>query len=120
MSHGAQRSRLDLMPAPMLVLASIVSVQFGSAIGRTLFDDLGAAGVVVLRLVLSALLLLALLRPRVREWSLSAWRAAALLGVAMGAMNLIFYLSLRTVPLGVAVTVELVAGDVPLDAVAGA
>jgi inner membrane transporter RhtA len=92
----------------MLVLASIVSVQFGSAIGRTLFDDLGATGVIALRLGLSAPFLLLLLRPRVRQWSGAAWRAAALLGVTMGAMNMIFYLSLRTVPLGVAVTVEFI------------
>jgi len=92
----------------MLVLASIVSVQFGSAIGRTLFDDLGAAGVIALRLGLSASFLLLLLRPQVRRWSGAAWRAAAMLGVTMGAMNLIFYLSLRTVPLGVAVTVEFI------------
>jgi inner membrane transporter RhtA len=102
------QSRLDVVPAPMLVLASIVSVQFGSAIGRTLFDDLGATGVIALRLGLSAPFLLLLLRPRVRQWSGAAWRAAALLGVTMGAMNLIFYLSLRTVPLGVAVTVEFI------------
>jgi inner membrane transporter RhtA len=102
------QSRLDVVPAPMLVLASIVSVQFGSAIGRTLFDDLGAAGVIALRLGLSAAFLLLLLRPPVRQWSGAAWRAAALLGVTMGAMNLIFYLSLRTVPLGVAVTVEFI------------
>ena len=102
------QSRLDVVPAPMLVLASIVSVQFGSAIGRTLFDDLGATGVIALRLGLSAPFLLLLLRPRVRQWSGAAWRAAALLGVTMGAMNMIFYLSLRTVPLGVAVTVEFI------------
>jgi inner membrane transporter RhtA len=99
---------LDRVPAPALVLASIASVQMGAAVGRSLFDELGAAGVIVLRLGLSALLLLALLRPRVRQWSGAAWRAAALLGVTMGAMNLIFYLSLRTVPLGVAVTVEFI------------
>ena len=92
----------------MLVLASIVSVQFGSAIGRTLFDDLGATGVIALRLGLSAPFMLLLLRPRVRQWTGAAWRAAAMLGVTMGAMNLIFYLSLRTVPLGVAVTVEFI------------
>ena len=92
----------------MLVLASIVSVQFGSAIGRTLFDDLGATGVIALRLGLSAPFMLLLLRPRVRQWTGAAWRAAAMLGVTMGAMNLIFYLSLRTVPLGVAVTVAFI------------
>lgn len=94
------------VPAPVLVLTSIASVQFGSAIARTLFDDLGAAGVTLLRLAIAALILGAVFRPRIRTWTAAAWRAATLLGVVMAGMNLIFYLSLRTVPLGTAVTVE--------------
>jgi inner membrane transporter RhtA len=94
------------VPAPLLVMLSIASVQFGSAVARTLFDDLGAAGVTLLRLAFAAVILAVVTRPRLRSWSAAAWRAAALLGVAMAGMNLIFYLALRTVPLGVAVTVE--------------
>ena len=92
----------------MLVLGAIASVQTGAALARTLFDDLGAAGVTLLRLGLSAALLLVVLRPRVGSWTARQWQAACLLGAAMAGMNLVFYLSLRTVPLGVAVTVEFV------------
>jgi len=101
-------ARLDRVPAGLLVLVAIASVQTGSAVARTLFDDLGAAGATLLRLLLSALFLLAVLRPPVRAWVRAQWQAALLLGGAMAAMNLSFYLSLRTVPLGVAVTVEFV------------
>jgi inner membrane transporter RhtA len=94
------------VPAPLLVVASIASVQVGSAIARHLFDDLGASGVTLLRLALSALILGLVTRPRLRSWSRQAWQAAIVLGVVMSAMNLIFYLSLKTVPLGTAVTVE--------------
>ena len=94
------------VPAPLLVLTAIASVQIGSAVARTLFDDLGAAGVTLLRLGIAALILGVAFRPRVRRWSAAAWRAAALLGLAMAGMNLLFYLALRTVPLGVGVTVE--------------
>ncbi|MDP9393123.1 MAG: EamA family transporter [Actinomycetota bacterium] len=94
------------VPAPVLVLVAIGSVQTGSAVARTLFDRLGAEGVTLLRLGLAAILLLALTRPRVRHWPRRSWGAALLLGGAMAAMNLVFYLSLRTVPLGIAVTVE--------------
>ncbi|WP_433292269.1 EamA family transporter [Actinoplanes sp. CA-030573] len=93
-------------PAPLLVMMSIASVQFGSAVARTLFDDLGAAGVTLLRLSIAAVIIAVATRPRLRSWSGAAWRAAAVLGVVMAGMNLIFYLSLRTVPLGIAVTVE--------------
>jgi inner membrane transporter RhtA len=95
-------------PAPLLVVAAIVSVQTGSAVARTLFGDLGAAGVTFLRLGLASLILLIALRPALRTWDASSWRAAATLGLVMGAMNLAFYSSLRTVPLGVAVTVEFI------------
>jgi inner membrane transporter RhtA len=50
--------------------------------------------------------LLLVLRPPVRSWRRNQWTAAALLGVALAGMNVIFYLSLDRVPLGVAVTVE--------------
>jgi len=88
------------------VLISIVSVQLGAAIGRSVFDELGAAGVTLLRVTIAAAVLFAVLRPPLRTWKGSSWRAAIVLGVTMAAMNLTFYLSLRTVPLGVAVTVE--------------
>ncbi|MCW2665875.1 MAG: rane protein [Frankiales bacterium] len=102
------QSRADRVPAPLLVLTAVASVQVGSALARTLFDDLGAAGVTLLRLALSAALLLALVRPRARSWDRRAWQAALMLGATMAGMNLVFYLALRTVPLGVAVTVEFV------------
>jgi len=102
------QSRVGRIPAPAQVLVSITSVQIGRAIASTLFDELGAPGVTLLRLGLASLLLLALLRPRLGRWSRRQWLAAAGLGATMAGMNLVFYLSLRTVPLGVAVTVEFV------------
>jgi inner membrane transporter RhtA len=96
------------VPAPALVLVAIASVQLGSAVARTAFDVAGANGMTLLRLALSGLLLMLVLRPRVRQWSRRQVGAAVLLGLTMGAMNLTFYLSIRTVPLGVAVTVEFI------------
>jgi inner membrane transporter RhtA len=94
------------IPAPLLVLASITSAQFGSAVAGALIDDLGAAGVALLRLGIGALMLAVATRPSLRTWSGRAWQAAALLGLVMAGMNMSFYLALRTVPLGTAVTVE--------------
>jgi inner membrane transporter RhtA len=107
-SEGTNGSagRLGRIPAPALVLVGIASVQTGSAVARTLFEELGVAGTALWRLILASLILLAILRPPVRRWTRQSWRAAALLGAAMAGMNLVFYLSLSTVPLGVAVTVE--------------
>lgn len=103
-----RRAPTDRFPAPVLVLVSIASVQLGSAVARNVFDVTGANGVTLLRLAVSGLLLAALVRPTVHRWSWTQRRAAALLGLSMGAMNIAFYLSIRSIPLGVAVTVEFV------------
>lgn len=102
------RSPTDRVPAPALVLVSILSVQFGSAVARTAFDVTGANGITLMRLAFSGLLLTLLVRPAVRRWSRAQLRAAVLLGLTMGPMNLVFYLSIREIPLGVAVTVEFI------------
>lgn len=101
-----RRASTDRVPAPLLVLVAIGSVQLGGAVARTAFDVTGANGMTLLRLAVAGLLLCVVLRPRVRRWSRQQLGAAALLGATMGAMNLAFYQSIRTVPLGVAVTVE--------------
>jgi inner membrane transporter RhtA len=101
-----RRAPTDRLPAPLLVLVAIASVQVGSAVGRTAFDVTGANGMTLLRLAISGLVLVAFVRPKVRHWSRAQLGAAGLLGLTLGAMNTSFYLSIRTVPLGVAVTVE--------------
>jgi len=94
--------------AAVLVLASIVSVQCGSALATTLFDELGAGGAVLLRAGFGALVLLALTRGavlRAREWP---HRDIVLLGIAVAAVNFSFYAALERLPLGITVTLEFV------------
>ena len=94
--------------AALLVLASIVSVQCGSALATTLFDSIGTAGAVFLRAGFGALVLLAVTRGavlRAREWP---HRDVIALGVAVAAVNLFFYAALDRLPLGITVTLEFV------------
>ena len=63
----------DRFPAPVLVLAGIVSVQFGGALAQTLVPVIGAGGSVVMRLLFATVLLVALVRPRWRGHSRRAW-----------------------------------------------
>jgi inner membrane transporter RhtA len=102
------RSRAGHIPAPVLVLTGIVSVQFGGALAQTLVPLIGAGGSVLMRLVFATTLLLALLRPRWRGHSRRAWRTVGAFGVALGLMNLTFYGSLAHLPIGVAVTIEFI------------
>ena len=90
----------------MLVLAAVVSVQFGGALAATLVPEIGAAGSVTLRLLFAALVLGAVARPRLRGHTRGAWLTVVLFGLALGLMNLAFYASLARLPIGVAVTIE--------------
>jgi inner membrane transporter RhtA len=89
-----------------MVLAAALSVQFGAALGATLFDTLGPGGASLLRQFFAAVVLLALWRPRVRAYPASALRLAAAFGLTLGLMNLCFYEALDRIPLGVCVTIE--------------
>lgn len=102
----APRLSLDVLPAPTLVLGGIASVQFGAAFADQLFDRAGPAGVVLLRLALSAALLLALVRPRLAGRTRRELLTAAGFGLSLAAMNWSFYEALHRLPLGAAVTVE--------------
>ncbi|MFC4070568.1 EamA family transporter [Actinoplanes subglobosus] len=89
-----------------LVLGAALSVQFGSAVAALLFPRAGAAGVVALRLVIAAIALLIVCRPRLRGHRRGDWLAVAGFGVAMGGMNGLFYQAIDRIPLGPAVTLE--------------
>jgi inner membrane transporter RhtA len=93
-------------PPEMLVLAGIGSVQFGAAFANELFDEAGPAGVVLIRLVLSAAILLAFARPALRGRTRADLAAVVAFGLVLGAMNWTFYEALHRLPLGVAVTIE--------------
>ncbi|MCX5410886.1 DMT family transporter [Streptomyces sp. NBC_00059] len=100
-----------------LVVASGLSVQFGAAVAVLLMPKAGALGVVTLRLAAAAVVLLIVCRPKLRGHSRSDWGTVVAFGLAMGAMNTLFYLSLERIPLGAAVTLE-VLGPLALSVVA--
>jgi inner membrane transporter RhtA len=89
-----------------LVVAAVTSLQFGAGFAVTLFDELGPAGAAFLRLLVAALVLLAIWRPRVRGHPWADLRVALLFGVTLGLMNWAIYSAMDRIPLGVAVTIE--------------
>jgi inner membrane transporter RhtA len=99
---------LDPVPPVAMVMAAAVSVQFGAALGTTLFDELGPGGASLLRQVFAAAILLALWRPRVRSYPPAALKLAVAFGLSLGGMNLCFYEALDRIPLGVCVTIEFI------------
>ncbi|MFF1479886.1 DMT family transporter [Streptomyces sp. NPDC058301] len=114
---GGGRSRRTALAPVALVVASGVSVQFGSAVAVMLMPRAGAAGVVTLRLLAAALVLLILCRPKVRGYRRADWGTVVAFGVAMAGMNGLFYQAVDRIPLGTAVTLE-VLGPLALSVLA--
>jgi len=104
----AKRAHLAAIPPIPAILGSIVSVQGGAALAKGLFPALGATGTVGLRVGISAAMLLGVFRPRLREATAAHWQAVIPYGVVLGLMNILFYLALSRIPLGLAVTVEFI------------
>jgi len=112
--YGRGRGRaafsLGAVPPPALILLGIVSVQVGAGVAKHLFDQMSPAGVVLLRLATSAVVLTVLGRTAVRTALRTRSRrdlmVAAAFGLTLAAMNLSFYQALTRIPLGLAVSIE--------------
>ncbi|MFE0702008.1 DMT family transporter [Streptomyces sp. NPDC058872] len=115
---GRARSAAGTRLGPVaLVVTGGLSVQFGSAVAVLLMPRAGALGVVTLRLVLAAAVLLIVCRPKVRGYGRADWGTVLAFGTAMAAMNILFYQAADRIPLGAAVTLE-VLGPLILSVVA--
>ena len=96
--------------APRLPLAatliSLVSVQVGAAVAKTLFPQVGPEGVAALRLGIAAVILVLWLRP----WTLSLDRSNGLAllgyGTVMAMMNVLIYRAFDYIPVGIAISIE--------------
>ena len=90
----------------LAVLGAVTALGIGTSWAKQLFPLVGAQGTSAVRVGFSALLLLLLWRPW--RWHLSRADAISIAsyGAALGAMNLMFYMSLRTLPFGLAVAIE--------------
>jgi len=91
-----------------LVLVGILSVQLGAAIAKGLFDEISPTAMVWLRLVTSALVLLALTRPRLPGRTRRDWLVVLGFGASLATMNWAIYQSMSRIPLGIAVTIEFI------------
>ena len=99
-------SRLQRFFPFLAVLGSDTSLGLGTSWAKqVLFPAVGAQGTTAVRVGLSAVLML-LWRPWRWRLSRADAKAVALYGAALGAMNLMFYMSIQTLPFGLAVAIE--------------
>lgn len=84
----------------------MASIQTGASLAKGMFPVIGAQGTTALRLIFASLFMLILLRPWRARFTVRTLRTVFIYGIALGFMNFFFYMSLRTVPLGIAVALE--------------
>ncbi|WP_308797440.1 EamA family transporter [Agromyces silvae] len=113
--------RSQLVGGPLgatgLVVLGLTAQEAGASIAVLLFPSAGPLGMVTFRLVFSALILLAIARPSWRGRSVRAWATVVAFGAVLATMNGLFYLSIERIPLGAAVTIE-VLGPLALSVIA--
>ncbi|AFM59127.1 threonine/homoserine exporter RhtA [Enterobacter cloacae] len=102
---GLSRRSSVWMPVAVILIA-MLSIQSGASLAKSLFPLVGAPGVTALRIALGTLILVVIFKP----WRLRVKKEQRLpllfYGLALGAMNYMFYLSIQTIPLGIAVALE--------------
>jgi inner membrane transporter RhtA len=88
------------------LLLAMLSIQIGASYGKQLFPMVGPAGATALRLLFASIILLIIFRPWKGTYDRKQLKAIIAYGVSLGVMNLLFYLALARIPLGVAVALE--------------
>jgi inner membrane transporter RhtA len=95
-----------LVGASGIVVLGLICQEVGAGLAVLLFPDAGPVGMVTLRLVFSAVILLVIFRPSFRGRSRQDWLTVLVFGAVLAAMNVLFYLALARLPLGPTVTIE--------------
>lgn len=88
------------------VLLAMVTIQSGASVAKQLFPVIGPAGTTALRVGFSAIMLWLVFRPWRHLPKGRNWRAVIVYGICLGGMNLLFYLAIARIPLGIGVALE--------------
>ncbi len=92
---------------PLLCLfAAMISIQGGATLAKQLFPLVGVEAVTAYRLGFSAIILLIIFKPWKRKLQVGYRRYLLYYGITLGTMNFLFYQSIKTIPLGIAVGLE--------------
>ncbi|KMM84481.1 threonine/homoserine exporter RhtA [Pseudomonas lundensis] len=105
MTKQTQHLTSVLLPVGLLLIA-MASIQSGASLAKSMFPIVGAQGTTTLRLIFASLIMLLILRPWRAKLTAKSLKTVIVYGIALGGMNFLFYMSLQTVPLGIAVALE--------------
>ena len=96
-----------LLLAVASVVLAMLTIQSGASIAKQLFPQVGPEGTTALRLGFSALVLWLVFRPwRSLPSGRRDWQAILIYGLCLGGMNILFYLAIARIPLGIGVALE--------------
>ena len=84
----------------------MLSIQSGASLAKSLFPLVGAPGVTALRIALGTAILVVIFKPWRLRFKKEQRLPLLFYGLSLGAMNYMFYLSIQTIPLGIAVALE--------------
>lgn len=90
----------------LAVLIAILSLQSGASLAKFVFPQVGAEGATSLRILISAVILLLIIRPWKVRLDAQSKKLVFIYGSSMGFMNLLFYKALQSIPQGVTVALE--------------
>ncbi|MCK7003411.1 threonine/homoserine exporter RhtA [Enterobacter kobei] len=102
---GLSRTSSVWLPVAVILIA-MLSIQSGASLAKSLFPLVGAPGVTALRIVLGTAILVAIFKPWRLRFKKEQRLPLLFYGLSLGAMNYMFYLSIQTIPLGIAVALE--------------
>jgi len=102
---GLFRTSSVWLPVAVILIA-MLSIQSGASLAKSLFPLVGAPGVTALRIVLGTAILVVIFKPWRLRFKKEQRLPLLFYGLSLGAMNYLFYLSIQTIPLGIAVALE--------------
>ncbi|HGH4677708.1 TPA: threonine/homoserine exporter RhtA [Enterobacter bugandensis] len=102
---GLSRTSSVWLPVAVILIA-MLSIQSGASLAKSLFPLVGAPGVTALRIVLGTAILVVIFKPWRLRFKKEQRLPLLFYGLSLGAMNYMFYLSIQTIPLGIAVALE--------------
>ena len=104
--NAKQRSLASVIVPVGMLLVAMMSIQSGASLAKSLFPVVGAQGTTALRLIFASILMVLILRPWRASFTASSIRSVLIYGIALGGMNFLFYMAIRTIPLGIGVALE--------------
>lgn len=95
-----------LLRGTLTMTGSAASAQLGAAVGTLAYASVGVPGVVAVRQLVAAAVLLPIARPPFRRFTWAQWWPTLLLALVFATMNLSLYTAFSRIDLGLAATLE--------------